>query len=88
LEALRPTVDAALKKPYLTAQLGATHGSACDLDVIRRLTVARDISDCRIAIQNLAEAGADSIVLQPINGTEERQIEIFSGEVRGQLALP
>jgi hypothetical protein len=36
----------------------------------------------------LAEAGADSIVLQPIRGTEERQIEIFSGEVRGQLALP
>jgi alkanesulfonate monooxygenase SsuD/methylene tetrahydromethanopterin reductase-like flavin-dependent oxidoreductase (luciferase family) len=88
LEALRPTVDAALKKPYLTAQLGATHGSACDLGVIRRLTVAGDISDCRIAIQNLAEAGADSIVLQPIHGTEERQIEIFSGEVRGQLALP
>jgi alkanesulfonate monooxygenase SsuD/methylene tetrahydromethanopterin reductase-like flavin-dependent oxidoreductase (luciferase family) len=87
LEALRPTVDAALKKPYLTAQLGAIHGSACDLDVIRRLTVAGDVADCRSAIDKLADAGADSIVLQPIHGTEEQQIEIFGEEVRGRLAL-
>jgi 5,10-methylenetetrahydromethanopterin reductase len=87
LEALRPTVDAALRKPYLTAQLGATHGSDCDLDVIRLLTVAGDASDCRVAIRKLADAGADSVVLQPIHGTEEQQIEVFGGEVRGQLWL-
>lgn len=87
LEALRPTIDAALKKPYLAAQLGTAHGSVCDLDVIRRLTVAGDVDDCRGAIEKLADAGADAIVLQPLHGTEERQIEIFGDEVRGQLAL-
>jgi 5,10-methylenetetrahydromethanopterin reductase len=87
LEALRPTVEMALKKPYLAAQLGEIHGSACDLDVIRQLTVAGDVNDCGEAIDALADAGADSIVLQPIHGTEERQIEIFDKEVRDQLTL-
>ena len=87
LEALRLTVDAALKKPYLKAQLGATHGSTCDLDVIRRLTVAGDVSDSRSSIRRLADAGADSIVLQPIHGTEERQIEIFGDELCDLLVL-
>lgn len=77
LQALRTTVDEALRKPYLASQLGGLHGSACDLDVIRLLTVAGDADECRAAVQRLADAGADSVVLQPIHGTEEQQIELL-----------
>jgi alkanesulfonate monooxygenase SsuD/methylene tetrahydromethanopterin reductase-like flavin-dependent oxidoreductase (luciferase family) len=83
LETLRPTVEKALQKPYLAAQLGSLRGSECDADVIRRLTVAGDEQDCRAAIDKLVAAGADSVVLQPIHGSEEQQIERF-----GQGALP
>jgi 5,10-methylenetetrahydromethanopterin reductase len=81
LEGLRSTVDAALRKPYLASQLGELHGSACDLDVIRLMTVAGDADDCRAAIARLADAGADSVVLQAIHGTEEQQIEVLGDDV-------
>ena len=80
-EALRPTIREALRKPYLAAQLGPLHGSTCELDAIRRLTVAGDVEDCRAAIDRLVTSGADSIVLQPIHGTEEQQIERFGQDV-------
>jgi 5,10-methylenetetrahydromethanopterin reductase len=80
-EALRPTVELALQKSYLAAQLGALQGSDCDVDVIRRLTVGGDAVTCRAAIAKLAASGADSVVLQPIHGTEEQQIEAFGRHV-------
>jgi 5,10-methylenetetrahydromethanopterin reductase len=75
LEALRPTVRKALQKPYLAAQLGPLSGSDCQPDVIRSLTVAGNTRDCRVAIDKLLASGANSVVLQPIHGTEEEQIE-------------
>jgi 5,10-methylenetetrahydromethanopterin reductase len=75
LEALRPTVRKALQKPYLAAQLGPLSGSDCQPDVIRSLTVAGNTQDCRVAIDKLLASGANSVVLQPIHGTEEEQIE-------------
>ena len=83
LEVMRPTVQLALQKPYLAAQLGDLHGVECELDVIRRLTVAGDVRDCRASIDNLLRSGADSVVLQPIHGTEEQQIELFGRYVLG-----
>jgi hypothetical protein len=50
--------------------------------VIRRLTVAGDVQDCRVAIDKLFASGANSVVLQPIHGTEEEQIERFGQEAR------
>jgi alkanesulfonate monooxygenase SsuD/methylene tetrahydromethanopterin reductase-like flavin-dependent oxidoreductase (luciferase family) len=81
VEALLPTVRDALQKPYLAAQLGTLQQSDCDLDVIRRLTVAGDASACSAALARLAASGADSVVLQPIHGTEEQQIEAFRSHV-------
>jgi hypothetical protein len=79
LEVLRPTVRQALDKSYLSAQLGTLYGSpTCDLDLVQRLTVAGDVQSCRDAIDRLAASGADSIVLQPIHGTEEQQIDAFA----------
>ena len=86
LEAVRPTVDAALQKQYLAAQLGTLYGSVSEPDVVQRLTVAGDTRGCRAAIETLAACGADSIVLQPIHGTEEQQIERFGREVLGHSA--
>jgi alkanesulfonate monooxygenase SsuD/methylene tetrahydromethanopterin reductase-like flavin-dependent oxidoreductase (luciferase family) len=50
--------------------------------VIRSLTVAGDERDCRAAIDKLFDSGANSVVLQPIHGTEEAQIERFGQAVR------
>ena len=86
LEALRSTVDEALRKPYLAAQLGTLQESDPDLDVISRLTVAGDAQACQAAIAKLAAAGADSVVLQPIHGDEEEQIERFSRHVLRHVA--
>jgi len=87
LEALRPTVREALHKSHLSAQLGALHGSpTCELDLVQRLAVAGDVQSCRDAIDRLAASGADSIVLQPIHGAEEQQIDAFAhaGLLSGQ----
>jgi hypothetical protein len=87
LEVLRPTVRQALHKSYLSAQLGTLHRSpTCELDLVQRLTVAGDVHSCRDAIARLAASGADSIVLQPIHGAEEQQIDAFAhaGLLSGQ----
>ena len=81
VEALLPTVQSALQKPYLAAQLGNLAQSDCDLEVVSRLTVAGDGLACQAALAKLAASGADSVVLQPIHGTEEQQIEAFGTQV-------
>jgi 5,10-methylenetetrahydromethanopterin reductase len=43
--------------------------------VVGQLTVSGDADGCAEAIARLYEAGADSVVLQPIPGTERRQLE-------------
>jgi 5,10-methylenetetrahydromethanopterin reductase len=75
--ALAPTVMKALQKPALAAQLGDLYQTPSGTDTVRRLTVSGDPQTCRAAIDRLADCGADSIVLQPIHGTEEAQIDLF-----------
>ena len=85
--AIAKTVREALHKSHLSAQLGTLHGSpTCELDLVQRLTVAGDVQSCRDAIDRLAASGADSIVLQPIHGAEEQQIDAFAhaGLLSGQ----
>lgn len=83
-EALRSTVEGALRNPSLASQLGPLYEADCDLDAIRRLTVSGDAEACRAAIDALGEAGADAVVLQPIHGHEEEQLERLADVV----ALP
>jgi alkanesulfonate monooxygenase SsuD/methylene tetrahydromethanopterin reductase-like flavin-dependent oxidoreductase (luciferase family) len=82
-DALASTVTAALRKPYLAAQLGDLDRTDAGLETIRRLTVSGDTRTCRSAIDRLVECGANSVVLQPIHGLEEVQIELF-----GEHLLP
>ena len=77
IEALRPTIEKALHKRSLTAQLGDLYGATCQPSVIRRLSVSGDAQSCADAVALLADSGADNVVLQPINGREEEQIERF-----------
>lgn len=83
--AVRPTVEAALQKPYLAAQLGDLHRAGYSAGVAQRLTVAGDATDCLEAIDRLAAAGADHVVLQPVAGQEERQIALFGAHVAPNL---
>jgi 5,10-methylenetetrahydromethanopterin reductase len=80
-DALSEVVTAALRKPYLAAQLGSLVGTECTLDVIDRLTVSGSVETCLAAVGRLADAGADSIVFQPLAGTEEGQIELLGRRV-------
>jgi 5,10-methylenetetrahydromethanopterin reductase len=74
-EALARIVEEALEKSYLAAQLGDLYKTSVGLDTIRRLTVSGDAQTCRAAIDRFTGSGADSVVLQPIHGTEKEQIE-------------
>jgi 5,10-methylenetetrahydromethanopterin reductase len=76
--ALSSLVEKALGESYLAAQLGDLYGGSSGLEVIRRLTVSGDAQTCRAAIDDFAGSGADSIVLQPIHGSEEHQIQQIS----------
>jgi 5,10-methylenetetrahydromethanopterin reductase len=79
--AVRPTIEAALQKPYLSAQLGDLHGSGYQPAVAQRISVAGDAQDCLDAIGRLADSGADHVVFQPVHGQEERQIALFGEHV-------
>lgn len=48
--------------------------SAADDAAVRELTVSGDARSCAEAISRLHEAGADSVVLQPIPGGEGEQL--------------
>lgn len=86
IEALRPTIEEALRKRSLTAQLGELFGASCEPGIIRRLSVSGDVQSCADAIALLGESGADNIVLQPIRGLEEAQIERFGHHVIARVA--
>jgi alkanesulfonate monooxygenase SsuD/methylene tetrahydromethanopterin reductase-like flavin-dependent oxidoreductase (luciferase family) len=83
-DALASRVREALGKPYLAAQLGDLDRTEGGPDTIRRLTVSGDVRTCRAAIDRLMECGADSVVLQPIHGQEEVQIELFGEHLLAQ----
>jgi 5,10-methylenetetrahydromethanopterin reductase len=84
-EALRPTIEEALHKRSLTAQLGDLYGATCQPEVIRRLSVSGDVQTCLDAVALLVEGGADNVVLQPIRGREEEQIERFGQHLTAQV---
>lgn len=75
--AIAPTVEAALHKPYLAAQLSGLGDNVDVGGAIDSLTVSGDVRSCRAAVDRLVDSGADSVVLQPIHGTEEEQIQAF-----------
>lgn len=76
-DALAATVATALKKPYLSAQLGPLAGAEISPDTIQRLTVSGSVDTCGAAMRRFADAGADCVVLQPLPGTEERQLQLL-----------
>jgi 5,10-methylenetetrahydromethanopterin reductase len=84
LASVRPTIEAALRKPYLDHQLGELSGTQPDVDVIRALTVAGDPQMCSEAVLRLTDSGADHVVLQPLSGYEEEQIALFGEHVLGR----
>jgi alkanesulfonate monooxygenase SsuD/methylene tetrahydromethanopterin reductase-like flavin-dependent oxidoreductase (luciferase family) len=47
--------------------------------------VAGDPASCAAAIQRLAEAGADSVVLAPVGPDPSRQVEMLAREVLPSL---
>ncbi|MGH3637952.1 MAG: LLM class flavin-dependent oxidoreductase, partial [Mycobacterium sp.] len=83
---VRPTIEAALQKPYLAQQLGALYGASSDDEAIRHLSVAGDQKSCLESLRHLAESGADHVVLQPVSGREEEQIALFGRHVIPHLA--
>ncbi len=75
IDRLRPQVDKALGEDFMRAQLGDLASEVSTDSVIRELTVSGTPGDCAAAIERLYDAGADSVVLQPLPGTEANQLE-------------
>lgn len=73
-ERLRGTVSSALEKDYMRSQVGELGAIEATDEVVRELTVSGDAAECAAAIERLYEAGADSVVLQPIAGSERDQL--------------
>lgn len=84
--AIRPTVEAALRKPYLAAQLGDLYGAPPHDDVVGLLSSSGDAHSCVESLRRLEDSGADHVVLQPISGTEEDQIDQFGTHVIPHVA--
>jgi 5,10-methylenetetrahydromethanopterin reductase len=80
-ERIWPTVEAALRKPYLKHQLGERFEHTSPRDAIRNLSVSGDAKACLESIARLEDAGADHVVVQPIRGREEDQIALFGAHV-------
>jgi alkanesulfonate monooxygenase SsuD/methylene tetrahydromethanopterin reductase-like flavin-dependent oxidoreductase (luciferase family) len=72
--AIRPTVATALGQDFMRAQIGELGFTEPVDAAIDELSVAGDVETCAAAIKRLYAAGADSVVLQPIPGTEYEQL--------------
>jgi alkanesulfonate monooxygenase SsuD/methylene tetrahydromethanopterin reductase-like flavin-dependent oxidoreductase (luciferase family) len=83
IDEMTPIISRALRDPSLTSQLGALLEADSVASVVGQLGVIGDVDTCTSAIHRLAAAGADTIVLQPIRGREEQQIDLI-----GELLLP
>ncbi len=79
IDRLRPLVDKALDKEYMQAQLGDLAAAGPTDEVVRELTVSGTVAECAAAIRRLFDAGAESVVLQPLPGTEPDQLEQLAG---------
>jgi alkanesulfonate monooxygenase SsuD/methylene tetrahydromethanopterin reductase-like flavin-dependent oxidoreductase (luciferase family) len=74
-ERVRPTVAAALASDAWAAQVGHLAPLGATDEVIRELTVSGDAGECAAAIRALRAAGASTVVLQPVHGTEAEQLD-------------
>lgn len=74
IERLRPTVAAALEQDFMQAQLGEFAADGPTDRVLREVTVSGTAEECAATIDSLFEAGADSVVLQPVPGSESEQL--------------
>jgi alkanesulfonate monooxygenase SsuD/methylene tetrahydromethanopterin reductase-like flavin-dependent oxidoreductase (luciferase family) len=73
-ERLLPTVAQALEQDFMQAQLGHLAAAGPSEEVLAELTVSGRPRECAAAIRALYAAGADSVVLQPMPGTETEQL--------------
>jgi 5,10-methylenetetrahydromethanopterin reductase len=73
-ERLRGTVTEALTQDFMQAQVGELGATEVDQRVLSELTVSGDAAGCAEAIARLRTAGADTVVLQPIPGSEREQL--------------
>jgi 5,10-methylenetetrahydromethanopterin reductase len=71
---IRSTVAEALDRDFMRSQLMALGATEATDEVVGELTVSGNADGCAAAINRLYEAGADSVVLQPIPGTERDQL--------------
>jgi alkanesulfonate monooxygenase SsuD/methylene tetrahydromethanopterin reductase-like flavin-dependent oxidoreductase (luciferase family) len=81
LDRMRPTVEKCLSEPFMAAQLGPLANGKADDRTVGELAVAGTGTDCTRSIKRLFEAGADSVVLQPIIGQEAEQLALLSSEI-------
>jgi 5,10-methylenetetrahydromethanopterin reductase len=77
VERLRGTVATTLTKDFMQAQVGGLGATEGDGEVVRELTVSGDAEECAAAIRRLHDAGADSVVLQPVPGSERDQLDLI-----------
>ena len=84
-DAIWPTVEAALRKPYLAHQLGDRFAHVSPRDAVASLSVSGDVTSCLESVDRLRASGADHVVLQPVRGREEDQIGQFGTHVLPQL---
>ena len=71
---LRETVAVALEQEAMRSQLGHLATAGPTEPVLAEVTVSGNPTDCVAAIRALHAAGADSVVLQPVPGTEVEQL--------------
>jgi hypothetical protein len=78
--ALRPAVsdDWSLAYPRLAAHAGVQPGERLDDATLASIAVAGDEAACLRAVDELATAGAASVVLIPRAGEDEAQLERFA----------
>jgi 5,10-methylenetetrahydromethanopterin reductase len=73
-ERLCGTVAVALEQDFMQSQLGHLAAAGPTERVLAELTVSGRPADCASAIRALHAAGAYSVVLQPVPGTESEQL--------------
>lgn len=71
---IRETVAVALEQDFMRSQLGHLPTAGPTEQVLAELTVSGCPTDCAAAVRALHAAGADSVVLQPVPGTEVEQL--------------
>jgi 5,10-methylenetetrahydromethanopterin reductase len=82
---LRDRVTTALNNESMQAQVGHLAGQEASDAVIEELSVSGTPDQCAAAIEALYSAGADSVVLQAIPGTEAEQLKLVQQELIPRL---